>query len=262
MSKTTIHFAHANSFPAGTYNKLFSLLADEFEIGYIECHAHNPQFPVTDGWAALAHELYDEISRRYDEPVIGVGHSLGGILHFLVACEHPELYKAIILLDSPIISRLSGLGLRILKQTRLIDKYSPSRTARFRRNHWETRDDVFAHFAEKPLFRNFDTDVLRDYAHHATVETANGIRLRFEPKIESKIYRTIPDEFARFRGLLRVPAHYVGGSKSREGRLARLSFMKRHFPIKYHEIQGTHLFPFEKPTETVEMIRKIIAGLK
>ena len=50
MSKEIIHFAHANGFPAKTYTKLFSFLEAKFEINYLERHAHNPIFPVTDGW--------------------------------------------------------------------------------------------------------------------------------------------------------------------------------------------------------------------
>jgi surfactin synthase thioesterase subunit len=75
-----IFFAHANGFPAKTYTKLFSLLEDEFEIGFIEKIGHNPKFPVTDNWDCLKNELREEIEKRYSQPIIGIGHSLGGIL--------------------------------------------------------------------------------------------------------------------------------------------------------------------------------------
>jgi pimeloyl-ACP methyl ester carboxylesterase len=261
MSKEIIHFAHANSFPAKTYSKLFSYLADDFEVNYLERHAHNPNFPVTDGWKYLAHELQAELENRYTQPIIGVGHSLGGILHFLVACESPELYESIVLLDSPLVSRLSGAGLKLLKRTRLLDKYSPSRTARFRRNLWETKDEVFKHFSRKELFKDFDKEVLRDYSNHGTVQFEKGLKLLFEPKIEAKIYRTIPDSFTKFRGKLKIPAAYIGGTHSREARLARLSFMKKHFPFQFYFIEGTHLFPFEKPFETAKLLNKVISNL-
>ena len=262
MSKHIIHFAHANSFPAKTYSKLFSYLSDDFEIGFLERHAHNPHFPITDGWKYLAHELQAEIENRYTQPVIGVGHSLGGILHFLVACEQPELYQAIVLLDAPLVSRLSGAGLKLLKRTRLLDKYSPSRTARFRRNLWQTKNEVFEHFSRKELFNNFDKDVLRDYSHYGTVQNEDGLKLFFEPKIEAKIYRTIPDSFSKFRGKLQVPAAYIGGTRSREARLARLGFMRKNFPFEFHFIEGSHLFPFEKPLETAKMLKMVIERLQ
>lgn len=258
MTREIIHFAHANGFPARTYNKLFSFLADDFDIDYLERHGHNPQFPVTDNWKFLVEELREEIETRYAKPVIGVGHSLGGILHFLVAVEKPELYKQIILLDSPLISQLRSHGLRILKITKLIDRYSPSQMTRYRRNLWKTKEEAFAHFRSKAKFAAFDTEVLRDYIEYGMVETEKGFELFFKPAIEAKIYRTIPHHLAEFRGRLKVPTAYIGGTESREGRLAGLSFMRKHFPIDFFTVAGSHLFPLEKPYETAQIIKKII----
>lgn len=258
MAKETIHFAHANGFPSKTYSKIFSFLAENFEIGYIERHAHDPRFPVTDNWHNLKEELRVEIETRYTKPVIGVGHSLGGILHFLVAVEHPELYKQIILLDAPIISRLSSHGLRVLKITKLIDRYTPSQMTRFRRNLWVTKEEAFEHFKRKPKFDAFDEDVLRDYVEYGTVKTAKGFELFFKPSIEAKIYQTLPHHLPQMRGKLNIPAAYIGGENSREARLARLGFMKKHFPVDFYLLPGSHLFPFEIPRETAEKITEII----
>lgn len=264
MSKEIIHFAHANGFPARTYTKLFSFLAADYEINYLERHAHNPQYPVTDGWQFLAEELKQEIERRYGgEKIIGIGHSLGGILHFLVAVEHPELYRAIVLLDAPIISRLSGAGLKLLKRAGIIDKFSPSRATRFRRSVWRTKTEAFEHFRTKEKFTAFDEDILRDYVEHGTLENGEDrVKLLFEPHIEAKIYRTIPDNFARFRGRLKIPAIYIGGTRSQEARLARLGFMRKHFPFDFHFIEGSHLFPFEQPRETARIIKVALERLE
>lgn len=260
MSKEIIHFAHANGFPAKTYHKLFSYLEEDFEINYLERHAHNPKFPVTEGWERLRDELAEEIQKRYTAPVIGIGHSLGGILHLLVAAENPEFYKQIILLDAPIISRLSSAGLRLLKAANLIDRLSPAKMTRFRRNLWQTREEVFEHFKAKPKFADFDEDVLRDYVAHATVETERGFELFFKPSIEAKIYQALPHNLPKLKGKLKVSLAYVGGIRSREGQLARLSFMKRNFPIDFYTIEGSHLFPFEKPEQTAQIVKQIISN--
>jgi len=257
MSKETIHFAHANGFPAKTYNKIFSFLENDFKINYLERHAHNPKFPVTDGWKQLKDELKEEIEKHYTKPVIGIGHSLGGVLHFLVAVENPELYKRIILLDAPVISRLSSEGLHVLKLIKLIDRYTPSQITRFRRNLWKTKDEAFEHFTKKEKFAKFDEEVLRDYIEFGTTETEKGFELFFKPFIEAKIYRTIPHNLPQFRGKLKVPTAYIGGTNSREARLARLSFMRKHFPIDFQFIEGSHLFPLERPQETANLIVQI-----
>jgi len=261
MSKQIIHFAHANGFPAKTYNKLFSNLEDDFEIGYLERHAHNPKFPVTDGWERLRDELREELQKRYAQKIIGVGHSLGGVLHLLVAVENPKIYKAIILLDAPVISRLSSAGIKVLKRMNLMEKFSPSQITRFRRAVWETKIEALEHFQRKEKFANFDAGVLRDYIEYGTTETQSGVKLFFEPKIEAKIYRTIPHNLPKLRGKLSIPVAYIGGTHSREAKLARISFMQKHFPFEFKFIEGSHLFPLENPKGTAETIKEITKKL-
>ncbi len=258
MSRRIIHFVHANGFPAKTYTKLFSFLEPRFEIHYLERHAHDPAFPVTDGWQALQDELRLSIESSFEKPVIGLGHSLGGILHLLVSIENPRLYKQIILLDAPIISRSSSGGIRVLKALNLIDRFSSSRMTRARRNLWKSRDEAYRHFKAKPKFAAFDDDVLRDYIEHGTVETDGGLRLFFDPQIEAAIYRNLPHNLPSLRGKLTVPVAYIGGTRSREARLARLNFMQRNFPIDFHFLPGSHLFPFETPRETAAAIESIL----
>jgi pimeloyl-ACP methyl ester carboxylesterase len=257
MTKDIIHFAHANGFPAKTYNKLFASLAGDFEIGYLERHGHNPKFSISDNWKSLKDELKEELENRYTKPVIGVGHSLGGILHLLVSVENPEFYKQIILLDAPIISRFSSRSLWFFKVTKLIDRYSPSKITRFRRNRWQSKEEAFEHFKTKPKFAAFDEDVLNDYIEYGIVKGEKGFELFFSPKIEARIYRTIPHHLPKLRGKLKVPTAYIGGKTSREARLARLSFMQKHFPVDFHFLEGSHLFPFEFPIETAEKIKAI-----
>lgn len=262
MSKKKIHFAHANGFPAKTYSKLFSYLEDDYEINYLERHAHNPKFPVANGWGRLRDELSEEIERRYaGEKIVGVGHSLGGILHLLVAVEKPELYRALVLLDAPIISRLSSLGIKFLKRAGIMENIPLVKTTRFRRASWTTKAEAIAHFKEKEKFKRFDEDVLRDYVEHATVENGANVSLFFKPSIEAKIYQTLPDYLPKLKNRLKVPAAYIGGTDSHEARLARLGFMRKNFRIKFRLVEGSHLFPFEKPIATAEIIKQTIESL-
>jgi pimeloyl-ACP methyl ester carboxylesterase len=257
--KPIIHFAHANGFPARTYRKIFSCLEDEFEIGFLERHGHNPHFPVTDGWHFLKDELGAEIEKRWSaEKIIGVGHSLGGILHFLLAVERPELYRQLVLLDSPLMSRLSELAFRLMKRTGGWRKTQLIRQTDARRRFWRSKKEAFEHFKRKKKFAAFDEDVLRDYVEYGTVEKKDGVELFFDPQIESRIYQTLAHGFASFRGRLKVPTAYIGGTYSDEARAARLGFMRKNFPIDFYFIEGSHLFPFEKPCETAALIKQIV----
>jgi len=78
-SRPILHFAHANSYPAGTYGMFFAQLQAHYDVRALPLHAHNPHYPVDDGWRKLGKELGVELAQRYDAPVILVGHSMGGV---------------------------------------------------------------------------------------------------------------------------------------------------------------------------------------
>ena len=260
MNKNIIHFAHANGFPAQTYNKFFSYLENDFKIGYLERHGHNPKFPVRNEWRELTDELKTEIENRYDESVIGMGHSLGGILHLLTAAENPSLYKAIVLLDAMIISPLSSFFIKLFRHTSFFEKKSPARIALSRRNFFKSKSEALQHYNKK--FRNFDKDVLKDYVEYGLTESANGFELFIKPEIEAEIYRTLPSTLPKLKNKLKVPVICIGGRQSREAKLARIRYMQKNFSFTYEFIKGSHLFPFEQPLKTAEIVKKNLAFLK
>src|SRR5690606_35226166 len=55
-SRPLIFFSHANSFPAGTYRKLFQQLSPRYRVEALDRYGHDPEFPVTDGWSHLVRQ--------------------------------------------------------------------------------------------------------------------------------------------------------------------------------------------------------------
>src|SRR5947199_8017194 len=128
-NKPILHFAHANSYPAGTYRVFFQYLRQNYEVQALDMHAHNPKYPVTNGWHALVQELIEDLIVRYDAPVILVGHSLGGMLSMMAAKARPDLVRCVVLLDSPIVAGWRAIAVRISKKRGLNDKYSPAQSS-------------------------------------------------------------------------------------------------------------------------------------
>ena len=125
--KNIIHFAHANGFPSSCYRKMFSYLIDDYDLSYIDTIGHQVNYPVTDNWGYLTQELIDSIERHHDKPVIGVGHSLGGVLNYLAASQRPDLFQAVIMLDSPVYGYFKSSMIRLFKQLKLIDYITPGK---------------------------------------------------------------------------------------------------------------------------------------
>lgn len=262
MNKKIIHFAHANGFPSSAYKLFLTELSKDFQVGFLEKHAHNPNFPVTDNWTFLKEELKIEIKRRYDKPIIGVGHSFGGILHVMVSVENPELYEHIVLLDSPLISPIISKLIKISKRTGLIKKLPPAKSTPFRKNFWKTKEEAFEYFRKKDKFCDFDERALRDFVENCLVPNEKGYKLSFDPLIETQIYKTIPHNIPDIYDKITVKFSFIAGTKSMESLLSPIFYTTRHPMLQnFFKIQGSHLFPFEKPIETSQMVRKIILSL-
>ena len=100
MSSTELsfHFAHANGFPAGSYNAMFSALPKNFNRLHVERFGHDPQFPVNGNWRNQVHELIKHVRKENTDSrgVFGVGHSFGAVITYMAACEAPELFLSLI----------------------------------------------------------------------------------------------------------------------------------------------------------------------
>lgn len=247
-------FSHANGFPAPGYDKLLTALAGDFDIRYLPRLAHDPAYPVTDGWPELVRELIAYVERG-PCPAVAVGHSLGGFLSFMAAVQRPELFSALILLDAPVIGRYRARALQMGKRFGIIDRVTPAHATRDRRRTWASEAEAVAHFRSRKLFRHFDPDCLYDYVRHGTIQTPQGLSLWFDPLIEARIYCTIPHRLHALLPHLAVPAGFIGGRQSRELRLFGLSAMRGR--LRMRSIEGGHLFPFERPLATAVAIREM-----
>ena len=226
----------------------------EFSISWIDAIGTDPRHPPSEGWPHLVEQLIASI----DEPVYGVGHSLGGYLNYLAAVQRPDLFRAIVLLDAPIIGAFRGTMLGAVKRLGIVDRVTPAGATRDRRSTWPTREEAKAHFRSRPLFRNFAEECLEDYVNHGLVHD-HEFRLKIDPAIEYQIYRTIPHDMMRHLPQLRVPAVFIGGERSEVVRRVRLAGMKPKFRMR--KVPGGHLFPFERPLDAATSIAQVLDGL-
>lgn len=257
-----IHFSHANSFPASSYRKMFEALAPDYSVNFINTIGHNPKYPVTDCWPHLIDETIHFMEEHYHgQPVIAVGHSLGGFLSFLAAVRRPDLFKGIVLLDSPILGKVSSSALWLGKRLGFIERITPGQGALTRRREWDSLHEAINHFRSKPMFARFDEECLRDYVEKGTVAANGRLRLLFEPEIEYQIYVGLPHDFPRYRQQLQVPTGFVGGRQSTVFTRLDVAHMKRHFGIHTHFIDGGHLYPLERPNEAANAVRYMIDRL-
>jgi pimeloyl-ACP methyl ester carboxylesterase len=265
----TIVFSHANSFPAGTYRLLFDAWRQAgWRVVALPRIGHDPAHPVTNNWPHLRDELLAYISAQAPgEKVHLVGHSLGGFLSMLVASKQPALARSVVLLDAPVVAGWRSHVWGFLKLTGTASRRGPGRVALTRRHQWLHADAAYEHFAAKPAFARWDARVLRDYIACGTepdpcASSPGGVRLAFDRKTEAQIYDTVPHHLGRLlrRHPLRCPVAFIGGQRSVELRQAGMAATRSLVGSHMDWVDGSHLFPMEKPLETAAAVLRALGS--
>ncbi|MBK5206426.1 MAG: alpha/beta hydrolase [Polaromonas sp.] len=274
-SKPLVIFSHGNSFPASTYSVLLqSLKARGFQVKAIEKFGHDPRYPVTSNWPHLVQQLADFASKEVEksgQAAFLVGHSLGGFLSLMCAAEHPILggqpVRGVLLIDSPVLGGWRATALSVAKRAQLVGSITPGAISRKRRQQWLSRDEVLAHFRSKKAFARWDEQVLRDYIEHGThdgTDQSQGQRLlSFDRDVETAIYNTLPDNLDRLlkANPLKCPAAFIGARQSSEMKQVGLGMTEKVTKGRIMMLDGSHLFPMEKPIATAAAIEAALLNM-
>ena len=261
-------FAHANSFAAGTYALLFTLLrARGFDVQALPRFGHDARYPVTDGWPHLVQQLADfaqPLVQRWGQPAYMVGHSLGGFLSVMTAAQHPQLARGVLMLDAPLVAGWRATSLAAAKRAQVIGKISPGKISQKRRTQWASRAEALAAFQSKKSFARWHPQVLQAYIDHGIVDDAQGrLTLHFSREQETAIYNTLPHHLRSLlrRHPLRCPAAFIGGLQSQEIAQVGLEFTRQITHGRISMLDGGHLFPMESPHATAAAIEASLLAL-
>ena len=263
----TIVFSHANGFGAGTYRVIFEAWrAAGFEVHAIEKYGHDEKYPVSSNWPHLRNQLIHFLEHEVRGPAYLVGHSLGGYLSLLAASRRPDLARGLVMLDSPVITGWKAGLIQVFKASGIGERFSPGAVSKRRRKQWDSAETAYEHFASKPAFARWAPGVLRDYIASGTEAHGSLQRLAFDRDVETAIYNTLPHHMSRLLRAhpLQCPVSFVRGSHSEEIRQVGMRATERlvnRANGSIVTIEGSHLFPFERPEETAAAVVKLIASM-
>ncbi len=262
-----IVFSHANSFPAPTYRLLFDLLRERgYTAQAVERFGHDARYPVSNNWPHLVQQLADFARAEVDrlgEPVFLIGHSLGGFLSVMAAALHPELARGVLLIDSPLISGWRATTLGMAKRTQLVGSVSPGKISQRRRYSWANNQEALDYFRSKKAFAQWHPEVLQDYVEHGLQDQDGKRVLAFAREVETAIYNTLPDNLDALlrRHPLRCPVAFIGGRGSQEMKQVGLDMTLRVTRGRTMMLDGSHLFPMERPHATAATIEAALLNL-
>ncbi len=255
-----IFFAHANGLPAGTYSKLFQHLG-QHQISFHPAFGVG-EYQVKTNWRPLVEELIDVLSQQYENPVVGLGHSLGAAVMMMTAQKRPELFSRLIVMDPPFLSFKYRVLIRVIRTfgPSLFKYIFPlSRGTLNRRQHFPDRSSATEYWEGKPFFSSFDPDCLKAYVNHGLIQgLEGGLTLTIPAKIEAQIFATIPSRLPKISPDVQVDYLYALGRGAVLGRKG-LRELKMAYPtFKFHPQDGGHMFPLEDPVHTASFIKSLL----
>lgn len=257
-----LHLLHGNGFSALSLLALADALPIEWTLLATDIPGHggsendNPDNP---DWTHLADQIAHSLKGRIDGPVIGVGHSMGGVLSLRMAARHPQLFSQLLLLD-PVLFPPAMLGAqRMLQLTGMAGRLPLPKRARARRWQWPAMREAEVYLRGRALYSSWHERALKGFMATGLKQMGGQVELACQPAWEAAIFASHPGPLWRdVKGLL-IPVDMLIASEGfgfiRPGaeRACRLNSR-----INMHDLIGSHCFPMEKPNETAEFVKSCI----
>jgi pimeloyl-ACP methyl ester carboxylesterase len=261
-NKSVIHFAHANGIPSPCYRKVLGNLEADFDVKMIPVTGADPRYPINNNWHSTVEEIANSIREKCTQPVIGMGHSMGGLCTFFAAQRYPELFSSIVIMDPPVINGFGAIPFGLMKLFGMADRITPAGKSAGRRETWPSREVARESLGKKKFFQAFDSECFDDYLSFGLTDYTEGVRLTVSAATEVAIFRNTPSDYWSYRPALKVPGVLLSGAQSEFGGTGFAERMARQHHLLHMHVEGGHMFPLEKPLLTVEAIRVGLQQIK
>jgi pimeloyl-ACP methyl ester carboxylesterase len=256
-----LHFAHANGFPPLAYSAFLERLARHQRVSAVSLRplwSDEDPWQTFDDWRIIGRDLLDFLAHE-PEPVIGVGHSLGGVATLYAALERPDLFRGIVLVD-PVFLDPDILAL-IAASNIPAEQFPLVAGALRRRTRWESREEAWQGFRERRVFARISDRVLHDYVEASLVpDGKGGYTLAYPNRWEARIYSLPPLGIEAMLPQVQVPTLALRGADSDTLSADTWQRWQTLQPAAtFVEMADTgHLLPLEAPARTAAQITEWI----
>lgn len=258
-----LHFMHANGYPPACYLPLIEHLKSNYTVFGMHLRALWRDRDPKDlhDWTPFSQDLLRFLHEADQGAVIGVGHSIGGIVTLRAALQEPSRFRGIVLIDPVLfppyfiafwnLARIAGLGWKL----------HPKITGALnRRRHFDDLERVFRGYRRRDVFRHMSDESLWAYIRGiARPRESGGYELTFSPEWEAQIYYTgIWRDFDLWRKLkqLEIPTLILRGAQSDTFWAKTADRVRRAQPkVRIETLENTtHILPLEDPEKVSHFI--------
>ncbi|MGD0821624.1 MAG: alpha/beta hydrolase [Desulfomonilia bacterium] len=257
----TIVLMHATGFLPWLWHPIARELAPRWRVIAPYFCDHRDSDPEKGGlnWLTIAQDLATFCKRLgLDRPAMA-GHSMGATVITLANAAFDLDARGLILIE-PIF-----LPEDFYKAQITIDLHPLASKAIRRRDTWSDTDEAHAYLRSKPMFKNWDSEMLDLYVEYGMKNLdAGGLQLACSPKREASLFMG-GMQYDPWPLLPKVtcPTLILEGEESENRAFIDLKKAASTFKqATYRMVNGAgHLIPQEKPAETIEIIRDFFGPL-
>lgn len=262
-----VHLLHGTGFSAMTLAAMASQLPSDWSLWLTDVPGHGDSTQPTTkmpNWQKMANTvadaLYQQANVKEDGPLIGIGHSMGGVLTLFAATKYPDLFSEIILLDPVLFQTEMIIAQQLMRATgtwrhRALIKSVANRTATWP-NLMAMNEDI----ASKAFYQTWHPQAIKDYCQFSTCETnENSIKLSCDPSWEASMFGSYPKGLWQAVHNVAIPVNILLAHKSYFFiPKAVKKAAKINSKIQWQKFGQRHCFPMEEPVETAKRITSMI----
>jgi pimeloyl-ACP methyl ester carboxylesterase len=182
--------SHATGFHGHCWEPVAHALNSQHHVvaldhrGYGDAETVDPTTMTWDQYGLDALAAARHLYAQHNEPIIGIGHSMGGASLLMAAHSEPHLFKALFVFE-PIVFPPPNPDAGERPSSPL-----PA-GARKRRSRFPSFEAAIDNFAAKPPMASFNAEAREAYVRHGFKPTAEGdIELKCLPEHEARTYET------------------------------------------------------------------------
>jgi pimeloyl-ACP methyl ester carboxylesterase len=277
----SLYFLHANGYPPQAYNEFLNPFLNQFSVQVLFLRPFQLEADPQDlkDWRDFRDDYLTYIENTNyqlnsggrigsEQPIIGLGHSIGAMTTLMAAIKAPEQFSALVLIEPTLFPLWQGTIMRLAARINLAPHVYPLiKNTLKRKTIFTDRDEMFIRYRKKTIFMDISDKVLRDYVNGLAEDLPDGkIGLKYSPAWEARIYSTagIADWYVwNNLSKITIPVLVLRGETSDTLREATLNRMVK----KMNRGQGLslpnggHLLPLEKPIQTAAIVLEYLEAV-
>jgi pimeloyl-ACP methyl ester carboxylesterase len=264
-----LHIAHGTGLCSNAYTEFSQILAENFKAIGLDFRGHGRTLAPAEPESLYSWEIFyrdlEEFFRHFNQPVIAVGHSMGGTVSAVLAARFPGLVSLLILIEPGFMPPIWRPFVYFVQKTGL-SMHVPFVTCVTKRNKsWKNKAEALNDLMSKGPFKSWRKSILEDYISQGTKTLEDSsIELLCDPLWEGKILATAPVRIWSEVPKIKCPTLVIYGENSKTFLPVVAAKLKKSLPqVALKKMPNTgHFIPMEKPEELAGIVMEFVEKQK